>query len=1152
MGNKSFSSAPKGVERISVLLPGYFVEATILIPTSHPHALWWLAYLTRLLRGATLAELERTPPWPVPADGILARQLIRELIDQRWVIPDWTRGGFALAPGLEAVYRKQGDFGLARELFRADAIPGEWWMDGLGGTILSRQTALQFDYDLRPLRPDVIQLEPFAEPQSLLEGAGLDLQELLRKLGRTQSLRSGAADRAYLGSLLEISGRKDLLFQMYGNEQRLLPDELADLEPALWEQAPQLFGQKAPRRSNVLSWKRSVVEQFATLLEKFPALPIALDAQSPYPALIRRLKDLLERADDWVAWVKDSHVVVPVVGETDLQFGALLEMCNGTFSPLVTAHPRVPSPPNRVLLISSFLNEGNLDPDVGLLAAFQEAPATTQFFILYGHATDDLPEKQQMDAQHYLERLYVLAPTLTGRVDIVTTRKRSHEKVVLTDRGDWLLGSCNLTSASPGATLFECSLAGKSDTFCLKLLERIAPLADDDLTSAFLGELKRELKHELTNGLKPDLGQGRTATASSDAVAHAHLERLRRAMGLLEHAVATACSGPVTPESYSAAINAVRGALSPFVTRTRLELVQEHQSRDIFVTQVQSSIQDLLMASDRVTDSALDRTLLRDVKGNRRQRPILRLLWGREWKGRKTLSADSRDQLTRARRALREATDTLGDRLKTSPEPMENHAKLLIVDACRGLVTSENLLSYGGEKDRYESRELGIFFESLPVARIILGRAVMHALEHFHLDESQSEHAGRPYEWLVAALDAWYAFDTIRSSLDWDFRQTRYLRHVVMEGLDTGDADTRDADNEDVDEEHENPTQDKSGGIERGNHSPRAYIQRRAKRVGGDFFAWLREEGIRSYLLNPSEADLWIPYNQLIPKEDIERFLARGTPSTPLVAAPPRLLGSPKRPNPGPPTMAPTTTLPPPRSKDPLIEQLLKDMVEIPPGTFRMGSDHVHEERPRHTVVLSRPFWMSRYVVTQEIWEKVMNDLPHLRDSERHPRFPIIHVDFRDIQAFLKRLNGFRGGGGFELPTEAQWEYACRAGSESDYCFGSDTALLNQYAWSKENSQNRLHEVGLLKPNAWGLHDMHGLVYESVRDDRRQFSRESVTDPMGPLNSGNVGARGGAWGRSPIRRDGNRAEEHFRCASRQWHPKTEKSHRASFRLIYLP
>lgn len=231
---------------------------------------------------------------------------------------------------------------------------------------------------------------------------------------------------------------------------------------------------------------------------------------------------------------------------------------------------------------------------------------------------------------------------------------------------------------------------------------------------------------------------------------------------------------------------------------------------------------------------------------------------------------------------------------------------------------------------------------------------------------------------------------------------------------------------------------------------------------------------------------------------------------------------------------------------DPLITLVMDDLVRIPAGSFVMGDDRVASEAPRHRVTLTRAFWLGRHPVTQELWERVIGSLPHLDKWERGPRFPIIHVGYRDIQGFIDKLNGLPGGGGFALPTEAEWEYACRAGSSGDYSF--DPRFIDDYAWHKGNSERRLHEVGLKKPNGFGLHDMHGLVYETVRDGQRTYQREPIADPVGPVDGRNALARGGGWTRSHFRGP-RREEEHFRCASRQRH---ERSKRVSFRLLRYP
>ena len=115
---------------------------------------------------------------------------------------------------------------------------------------------------------------------------------------------------------------------------------------------------------------------------------------------------------------------------------------------------------------------------------------------------------------------------------------------------------------------------------------------------------------------------------------------------------------------------------------------------------------------------------------------------------------------------------------------------------------------------------------------------------------------------------------------------------------------------------------------------------------------------------------------------------------------------------------------------------------------------------------------MGKYLVTQEQWEAVMGNNP---SQFKGPKNPMEEVSWDDCQKFLEQLNAKSAAAEkFQLPTEAQWEYACRAGSKTRYCFGDDEKQLGEYAWYRENSGDKTHTVGEKKPNAWGLYDMHG------------------------------------------------------------------------------
>jgi formylglycine-generating enzyme required for sulfatase activity len=121
------------------------------------------------------------------------------------------------------------------------------------------------------------------------------------------------------------------------------------------------------------------------------------------------------------------------------------------------------------------------------------------------------------------------------------------------------------------------------------------------------------------------------------------------------------------------------------------------------------------------------------------------------------------------------------------------------------------------------------------------------------------------------------------------------------------------------------------------------------------------------------------------------------------------------------------------------------------------------------------------------------------------------NVSWDQVQEFVSKLNAGEKGPKYRLPTEAEWEYAARAGTTTAYSFGDDTRQLGEYAWYSENAGNTTHSVGQKKPNPWGLYDMHGNVWEWVQDWYGPYTAAAAVDPAGPSSGSNRVIRGGCW-----------------------------------------
>jgi formylglycine-generating enzyme required for sulfatase activity len=215
------------------------------------------------------------------------------------------------------------------------------------------------------------------------------------------------------------------------------------------------------------------------------------------------------------------------------------------------------------------------------------------------------------------------------------------------------------------------------------------------------------------------------------------------------------------------------------------------------------------------------------------------------------------------------------------------------------------------------------------------------------------------------------------------------------------------------------------------------------------------------------------------------------------------------------------------------------EFVLIQPGSFRMGSEdrdpkEYIDEKPPHDVRLTKPFYLGKYEVTQQQWRRVMKKNPSEFEGDD---LPVENVSWDDAQTFLKKLRR-KTGENFVLPTEAQWEYACRAGSTRRFSWGDREADAADYAWFADNSGRATHPVGEKKPNAWGLYDMNGNVWEWCADSYESYPGAEVTDP---LNSSpgrlHVVRGGGCCNKIGGLRPSNRTSEYrgtrnfgFRCA----------------------
>lgn len=212
------------------------------------------------------------------------------------------------------------------------------------------------------------------------------------------------------------------------------------------------------------------------------------------------------------------------------------------------------------------------------------------------------------------------------------------------------------------------------------------------------------------------------------------------------------------------------------------------------------------------------------------------------------------------------------------------------------------------------------------------------------------------------------------------------------------------------------------------------------------------------------------------------------------------------------------------------------EMIMIPEGSFQMGSQRAaadgaaivpweFEELPRHLVHV-KAFALGQFEVTQAQWQAIMGNNP---SEHQGPSLPVENISWEDAQEFVVKLSA-KTGKPYRLPTEAEWEYAARAGSVTQYAFGDDPSELDHYGWHEKNADGKSHPVGLKKPNPFGLFDMHGNVWERIADCWHIDYDEAPTD-------------GSAW-------DGTDCERRV-VRGGSWR-NLPQFHRAAYRFRYSP
>lgn len=234
-----------------------------------------------------------------------------------------------------------------------------------------------------------------------------------------------------------------------------------------------------------------------------------------------------------------------------------------------------------------------------------------------------------------------------------------------------------------------------------------------------------------------------------------------------------------------------------------------------------------------------------------------------------------------------------------------------------------------------------------------------------------------------------------------------------------------------------------------------------------------------------------------------------------------------------------------------LPEEVPLELVWIPPGSFLMGSPEDEQARydfesPQHEVTITEGFWMSKYEITQLQWLTIMGNNPSSFKGDNRPVEMVSWNDIRGTEGYLEQLNEKHPGYNFRLPSEAEWEYAYRAGTTTRFYWGDDLnhTQIDDYAWYEENSGGETHEVGQKLPNAWGLYDMAGNVWEWCEDDWHWDYLDAPNDGSpwvrSPRGSPRL-LRGGSWDSHP---------NLCRAADRRYYSQVSRYFIFGFRVVF--